>query len=935
MWNLRTAAPIGRLSHRKFLSLVAALIVTVFAYTAVTTPTVHADDGAGWNGASLRYNGNQYTGPTKATGKESFHLPAGTQIYSYVEDVLNTKNAHVAHFIYFGPGVDTTTATSAKYVEYNFVPPDSYSNPSHQKTITVDASSYGKEPTQCAVQGVGWIVCSVSNFLAYGMDWVFNVLTGFVAVQPIQTNQKGDLYIAWNLMRGIANIAFVIAFLIIIFSQLTSAGISNYGIKKLLPRLVVAAILVNISYYICAIGVDISNILGYSVQQLFMSIRGDLFHIYGNTWGASNLSWQSITGFVLSGGTAALALGVGSAVALSASGGTVLGAIFLLLPALLGLLLAILVVLLILAARQAIIIILLIISPLAFVAYLLPGTEKWFEKWREVFMTMLVFFPAFSFVFGGAQLAGSVIIQNATSINLIILGMIVQVAPLAIAPLLLKLSGNLLGKIAGVVNNPNKGLLDRTRNWSKERAEMHRQRGLGDKRKLSPAHFLRNGARKIDNMDRRVKERTANYTAMSDNRYNSSKWHAEQDKIRREVAEDKEIIEKQLDITWNAHVELDKHAIEQDLKLRVLSDEVALSKARLDNRYEEAKDGKYPIYGPQTESMVDILNRAQDATKHIAAEGIRTNAAKHMQQKSLAETLSVDLKADNSNLAEYQASQNLLKIAGGIDPDGKFNAQVDAMSNLVKMEGESLTKSLQYLNARAVRDGTTLQQYTADIVTNAASGKVKYDDNIVKAALEQQVIEGQVGMAEAALGSYLIDPKMVADVIARNNGTMKAKGGYHVQSDPMKLSIQMIAKEFPNASPAEVDVIFKERLAAGRINTLGDASAKDIAGWKVGYFKKVAADIEDQVNLARQFAEHNGTTAEVEKSLEAAFANIYSAATSKDVEGEMSNRQDDLKHIYDTFSKNDIPLKPPAIVAYENETKAERAIKGEPEELPK
>ena len=81
---------------------------------------------------------------------------------------------------------------------------------------------------------------------------------------------------------------------------------------------------------------------------------------------------------------------------------------------LVGIGLVLLLVLLIMAARQALIVILIIISPLAFVCYLLPGTEKWFKKWRDLFFTMLVFFPAFAVIFGGAQLAGIIIIQNAT-----------------------------------------------------------------------------------------------------------------------------------------------------------------------------------------------------------------------------------------------------------------------------------------------------------------------------------------------------------------------------------------------------------------------------------------------------------------------------------------------------------------------------------------
>ena len=135
------------------------------------------------------------------------------------------------------------------------------------------------------------------------------------------------------------------------------------------------------------------------------------------------------------------------------------------------------------AARQALIVILIIISPLAFVCYLLPGTEKWFKKWRDLFLTMLVFFPAFAVIFGGAQLAGIIIIQNATGANggiMQILGMVVQVIPLALTPIILKLSGGVLGKFAGFVNDKNKGLYDRSKNWSKDRRETIKNKKLAN-----------------------------------------------------------------------------------------------------------------------------------------------------------------------------------------------------------------------------------------------------------------------------------------------------------------------------------------------------------------------------------------------------------------------------------------------------------------------
>lgn len=64
-----------------------------------------------------------------------------------------------------------------------------------------------------------------------------------------------------------------------------------------------------------------------------------------------------------------------------------------------------------------------IVSPLAFVALVLPKTEKWFDRWKDTFVAMLIMFPLFSLVFGGAVLAGGAIIASANNnIFLILLG---------------------------------------------------------------------------------------------------------------------------------------------------------------------------------------------------------------------------------------------------------------------------------------------------------------------------------------------------------------------------------------------------------------------------------------------------------------------------------------------------------------------------------
>src|SRR5690606_10686988 len=132
-------------------------------------------------------------------------------------------------------------------------------------------------------------------------------LVGFLTITPISTDRDSVMYYMWNAMRNIANILFIIGFLIIIYSQATSIGISNYGIKRLLPRLMIAAILVNISYWIVAIGVDASNIIGVAIKDLFDQIAQSV-PTNGSAAQNGEWSWAAIAGATLTGGVAVAGL---------------------------------------------------------------------------------------------------------------------------------------------------------------------------------------------------------------------------------------------------------------------------------------------------------------------------------------------------------------------------------------------------------------------------------------------------------------------------------------------------------------------------------------------------------------------------------------------------------------------------------------------------
>lgn len=475
MWEGLAWSPRGRISVRNLILLLATSVVVLFTYFFAFPTTANAAD-AFWQDGSIVYRDNTYQKQTVTQG-DGLNLPKDSEYYLYTESVPNS-DTRKAFIIYFSSGTSPPQAVEAQHQSYNFVDGKFSADGTSAVTISIQPSEDERsgetlksgELNSCAVEGgLGWVICPMTRWIAKTMDYVYGVVSEFLKVKPLQTTQTGSLYAAWDVARNIANICFIISFLIIIYAQVTGGLLTNYTLKKLLPRAVVAAVLINISYWICAVGIDISNILGYSVQDLFENIRNSIAAIPMDP-----VQWSSITEMILANGAVAVGTGI-AAYSIFASTGIV-GSLFLLLPVLAGAVLAVLVAVIVLAMRQALIVILVILAPLAFVAYLLPNTEKWFDRWRGTFLTMLFMFPIFSVIFGGSQLAGTVIIQNASSPAVAILGLAVQVAPLVLTPMIIKLSGSLIGRIAGMLNNPNKGILDRTKKLANEHADFHRAR---------------------------------------------------------------------------------------------------------------------------------------------------------------------------------------------------------------------------------------------------------------------------------------------------------------------------------------------------------------------------------------------------------------------------------------------------------------------------
>lgn len=290
---------------------------------------------------------------------------------------------------------------------------------------------------------LGYIVCPIIEMTSNAVEKLYgDIIEPFLSINAETFNTSSGVYQAWQIFQSIANVIFVIFFLVTIFSQLTGIGIDNLGIKRILPKLIIAAILVNVSYIICQALVDISNIIGYGANHFFDNIQIDATNTVST-------GQSAVTSLITM-----LGLGTGVGVAVATAELWVPAMIIPILLTLVALLVGLIFGFILLGARQAGVIILVFISPIAFVLYMLPNTKPIFDKWKKAFTGLLLLYPICGLLMGGAKFAGEVLAKTSNSFWVAAIGSLLSVIVFFFIPSLVRNSmtavGNLGAKISGL-----------------------------------------------------------------------------------------------------------------------------------------------------------------------------------------------------------------------------------------------------------------------------------------------------------------------------------------------------------------------------------------------------------------------------------------------------------------------------------------------------
>ena len=204
-------------------------------------------------------------------------------------------------------------------------------------------------------------------------------------------NEPG-VVIGWTALRDVSNMMFILVLLVIAFA--TILRVKSYGYKQLLSRLIIVAILINFSRTFVGLAIDLSQVVMLTFVQAIKDVAAE------NLIVALGLSQTATAGTGLLSFLASLILGAFMVVLAVVVIGVFIG---------------------MLAARVVTLWILIVLSPLAFLAYVFPRTQSYFNKWLSQLGSnlfsgpVLVFFLWLAFtITGRGDIYKSFIMDNPT-----------------------------------------------------------------------------------------------------------------------------------------------------------------------------------------------------------------------------------------------------------------------------------------------------------------------------------------------------------------------------------------------------------------------------------------------------------------------------------------------------------------------------------------
>lgn len=392
--------------------------------------------------------------------------------------------------------------------------------------------------SKCGGRGIAAVSCTVTRYFGETMFEGFNLIEKNLAIRP---NTLENFKPMWTRIRNASNIIFAIIVLISAISYISNYGLNFYQVKKFLPKAIVILIMINISFYIIQVIVDVSNITAVGINNLFSSLSQDI------------KDDNSTVSTVLMYGISTINIGIIGILAFWAGKGVII-------PIIVSGLITILLTVLAIGFRELLIVTLVITSPLALLSLLLP-TDKYFKFWKKTFFTTVMLLPIISLIFCSSNYAYLLLMSTNIGILFKVMALNIKFLPLLAVPKLIMMSlkaipaiGNKLSQMAvstpeNAYNKMNKSKFFQGVNIQNAR----KNQSIKHKYAIQPITKF------LDKFKNKKVRRTSNVIKSL---YSTSNFNPEVDKEINNLAKDMSLEE-----AMNIHSEfIDKITVNEDVK---------------------------------------------------------------------------------------------------------------------------------------------------------------------------------------------------------------------------------------------------------------------------------------------------------------------------------------------------------------------------------
>lgn len=261
----------------------------------------------------------------------------------------------------------------------------------------------------------GWLdlVCDATKFISWALlrigalvlslvGLIFNAVLQYTIVDMAQwinddNGLGGSIDSAWATLRDLANIVFI--FILLWAAIQTILELNTQNFSKTIKNIIIIALLINFSMFFSKVVIDASNIVTIGFyNSIFESTKNTSVQITSQTSSTDTTTQStSIGGFS---GVIMKALGIQSWFGKGSLGNTndisnnlIIGIMGMVTMLILSIVL--LVAMIMFVARFILLIFIIILSPLAFIAYVIPALSGNFKKWWDALVDQSFFAPYF------------------------------------------------------------------------------------------------------------------------------------------------------------------------------------------------------------------------------------------------------------------------------------------------------------------------------------------------------------------------------------------------------------------------------------------------------------------------------------------------------------------------------------------------------------